>query len=353
MDGEVEEVLEADEQAQAQNEEEQHVDENERQVEEVEREVFEHFLKEARRLPTAQLELRLSALKEVIDQRANEEDEELEQGEDGGEGDEDEQEDGGAPLRGACKGKQRRKPTPAVIQKRTTAKERMIRKYFAEMESELAVSCWCYGYTTAAGKLRIGGAESMAEYMARKYWGVALKVHLSSTGEMQQALSRYAAIDLAVLLDMLSQKQLSSLASGWFKRCEPPLKAFPLDNSKGSPPWWPERVTFQQAASIRKPSLIQALIAAARCICQSNTPRSAEQKLEKAFTASSVLCNESLEVRAILHTAVKQAVTRWRQCEEPFTQQEGLDTGAGMHRTGQPCPGVYCSTGCCLIRFPS
>lgn len=329
MDGEVEEDFEAEEQVLVQEKAGQQEDESAEQPEEVEREVFERFLEEAKKLPTEELELRLSALKEVIDQRANEEDEELEQEEEGSEGGDDEQDDGGAPLRGACKGKQRRKPTPAVIQKRTAAKERLIRKSFAEMESEMGASCWCYGYTTAAGKLRIGGAESMAEWMARKYRGEALKVHLSSTGEMQQALSRYAAIDLAVLLDILSQKQLSSLASGWFKRCEPSLKGFPLDKSKGSPPWWPEGVSFQQAASVRKPSLIQALIAAAKCICQNNTPRMAEQKLEKAFTTSQVLCNESLEVRAILHTVVKQAITRWQQSEEPTADQGGLHMGAG------------------------
>lgn len=254
MDGEVEDVSDGEEETHGLDdhcktkcnvEKEQHEEEEQdEQQEEVDREVFEQFLREARTLPTAELELRLSAIKEVIDHRTNTEDEELEGAEEGGEEGGDEQEEGGPPLRGACKGQQRRKPTPAVVRKRTTAKERMIKKYFAEMESELAVSCWCYAYTAAAGKLRIGGAESMAEWMARKYRGEALKVHLANTGEMQQALSRYAALDLAVLLDMLSQKQLSSLASGWFKRCEPSLKAFPLDKSKGSPPWWPEGVNF-------------------------------------------------------------------------------------------------------------
>lgn len=57
----------------------------------------------------------------------------------------------------------------------------------------------------------------------------------------------------------------------------------------------------------------------------------AEQKLEKAFTASQVLCNESVEVRAILHTVVKQATMRWQQNEEPTAQQGGSDMGAGKH----------------------
>ncbi|GAQ93083.1 hypothetical protein KFL_012890010, partial [Klebsormidium nitens] len=75
-------------------------------------------------------------------------------------------------------------------------------------------------------------------------------------------------------------------------------------------------------------------MAAAKCICENNTPPVAEQKLEKALTTSAVLCNESIEVRAILHTVVKHAVARWQQCEEPPAPRDGLNTGAGTQNTG-------------------
>jgi hypothetical protein len=262
----------------------------------------------------------------VIDCRADGDEEEKEEGEEEEEeegGDEEDEQGGGtAPLRGACRGKQRRKPTRAVIQKRMTAKERMIRKYFGEMESELAVTCWCYGYTTATGKLRVGGAESMIEWWAKKYRSEGLKVHLANTGEGQQELSRLSGLELAVLLDKLNGKQLSSLASGWFKRCEPSMKHFPLDGSKGCPPWWPDGVSFQQVTSLRKPAQVQAVVAAAKAICQENSHALAQQKLEKALSTSRVLCNKSVEVRAILHTVIAQAVKTRRKPVQPATGRE-------------------------------
>lgn len=230
--------------------------------------------------------------------------------------------------------------SPGEKRKRTLAAEKQVLKLLRKMTEVYGCSAWVLGYTTGQGKLRAACAESMTSWWkeGRVYVAQATKAHLHGRGELQQELTRLESLPFSGLLEQLNKKQLSALMSSWIKRASPSSKRYPLDLSRGKPPWWPEGIPYKKTDEMRLKDLLVVAQAAASNVCREFPVGESIQKLEQVLSSSERFNSETARVRAIVHLSAKAATALW-PFEDGTEPQPETNSGTEPQRAGVPGKG--------------
>lgn len=234
--------------------------------------------------------------------------------------------------------------TPSEKRKRTLAAEKQVVKLLKKMTDWYGCSAWVLGYTTEQGQLRAACVESMTSWWksGRVYAAQATKAHLYGRGELQQELTRLESLPFSALLEQLNKKQLSALTSSWIRRASPSSKRYPLDLTKGSPPWWPEGIRYKKTDEMRVKDLLPVAQAAARNVCSMFPAGESILKLEQVLSTSERFSSETARVRAIVHLCAKAATAMWEFEEAMGQQPASNDCPDGQPAGGwnEPMPGT-------------
>jgi hypothetical protein len=203
--------------------------------------------------------------------------------------------------------------TQTEKRKRTIAAEKQMLKLLRRMVDRYGCSAWVLGYTTGRGQLRAACAESMTSWWkaGKVYAAQATKAHLQGRGELQQELAQLEKLPFLSLLEQLNKKQLSALISSWIRRASPSSKRYPLDYSKGSPPWWPEGLQYRKTDDLKRKDLLLIAGAAARSVCNNFPVEASIEKLEQVLSTSDRLSSETARMRALVHLSAKAATVMW------------------------------------------